>query len=453
MGVDKASSLRRAANDAARASGQRIHFDRYHRHNEVLGAARFVLDNGLTILYAQDFRAPLFAYQTWFKVGSKHEDPNRTGLAHLLEHLMFKGTSRHAPGKLDRELERRGSQTNAATWVDWTYYHEALATRGDNLATVIDFEADRMRGLVLDEQTFVSELEVVKNERRLVVDDSVTGSINETLYELAFTTHPYRWPTIGAMAHLEAVTLADLTRFYRAYYAPNNAVVVVAGALEPLPTLTALAEAYGPLAAEAVPPAAWAQEPPQSTPRAQMIRRAVLSPQCCLGFHAPAQPDGDFMALQLLSQALVVGDDARLYRRLVTEEQLAVHVEGALMPFAEPGLYEISITLRDGASPRALLAAVRHELDELSAKITEEEEEKAHNGLELELLEGQRSAVGVAENLGHHEVSVGDFSMAFRSAERLGEVTRRKLARVAAEVFRAHNQSVVIATAEDAIDV
>ena len=238
---------------ASRDSGRRVDLLSQHRYNESLSVGRFALENGLGMLVLSDDRAPVFAYQTWFGVGSKHEDPQRTGLAHLFEHLMFKGTRNHRPGEFDREMERRGTQTNAATWVDWTYYTETLAARGDNLATVIRFEADRMTELLIDEATFKSELEVVKNERRLSVEDSVSGLLSEKLYATAFTVHPYRWPTIGAMQHLEAARIDELVQFYRTHYAPNNATVVVAGAIDVAETLTLLARAYGPLSPQPLP--------------------------------------------------------------------------------------------------------------------------------------------------------------------------------------------------------
>ncbi|MEK7703326.1 MAG: insulinase family protein, partial [Myxococcota bacterium] len=164
-----------AAGLAQAATQVSARFLDHHRYNDDLLAARFALANGLTIVLMVDRRAPVFAYQTWFRVGSRHEDPERTGLAHLFEHLMFKGTRTHPTGTFDREMERRGTQTNAATWVDWTFYTQSLAARGDNLETLAGFEADRMRNLVLDEKTFRSELEVVKNERRMSVEDSIGG--------------------------------------------------------------------------------------------------------------------------------------------------------------------------------------------------------------------------------------------------------------------------------------
>ncbi len=444
---DREAFARQAA-QAAVETGAPIELTGFAALSGAVCAGRFRLPNGLTILLAPDDRAPVFAYQSWFKVGSKDEDPAHTGFAHLFEHLMFKGTKSHASGEFDREMEKRGTQTNAATWVDWTFYHEALAALGDNLETVVEYEVDRMRNVVLDAATFESELEVVKNERRMAVEDSVTGRLNEVLYGLAFREHSYRWPTIGSMAHLESASLEDLVRFYRTYYAPNNAVVVVAGALEVVPTLTLLARRYGALAAQPIARPVPPVEPRQAEARAERLALPVIAPQVAIGFHCPAQHDRDFAAVQMLGEVLAEGDNARLYRRLVTEEKIATEVEGALMPFAEPGLYEVFVTLRAGADPLRAIALVQEELDGL-AHVSAEEVEKARNGLELAFYESWRSPWGTAENFGHFEANYGDFELAVRGHERLLGVRNADLARVAQEVFRATNRSSVVADPEE----
>ncbi len=435
----------KAAALAQQQSGHAVRLEAEGAFSPALRAARFRLENGLRVVFLPDFRAPIFAYQTWFKVGSKDEEPTRTGLAHLFEHLMFKGTRTHAAGVFDREMERRGTQTNAATWVDWTFYHQALAARADNFQTVIDFEADRMTGLVLDETTFRSELEVVKNERRMSVEDSVFGSMNEHLFAHAYAKHPYRWPTIGSMAHLEATTLADLERFYRTYYAPNNAVVVVAGALEPEEALPLIAKRYGGLASQPIQRQAITAEPPQRQARLLRLEKPVATTQMAVAYHAPAQLDPAFDALEVWSDALVSGDTARLYRRLVTEEQVATEVDGALMPFADPGLYEIFVNLRPEVDPLAVLDIIQEELDRLPQGLAPEETDKAKNGLELSFVEGWRAAEGAAEALGHFEVNYDNFGLAFTGLERLARIDEKLLAETAAKTFRADNRTVVIA--------
>ncbi len=436
-----------AAARASVASGHAVSFDRcfVHQGSDLFAPARFRLANGMTIILMIDRRAPVFSYQTWFKVGSRDELAERTGMAHLLEHMMFKGTAEHPTGEMDREMELRGAQTNAATWVDWTYYTEALACRDDNLATVIDYEADRMTRLIIEEESFASELEVVKNERRAGVEDSVAGALSERLLGLAFERHPYRWPTLGTMASLEGIGLAHLRDFYRSFYAPNNAVLVLVGDLDPAEALGLVARRYGPLARQAITRPDRPEEPRQTEPRQAVIERQVVTPQIAIGFHAPAQLTDDHTALELLHDALLVGDSGRLYRRLVTERSLAIELDGYVSPFAEPGLFELLIAVRDNVDPELVVEAAQAELDALSEGLTERELNKARNNVELGLLESLRDAESCAESLGHYETNYGDFTLAFSGLELLDRVRSEDLQRVAAEVFRRDNRSVVIA--------
>ena len=439
------AEARKAADDAGAQCGAPIAYESFFRFSPGLAAARYRLANGLRILLMPDGRAPVFAYQTWFKVGSRDEEPQRTGLAHLFEHLMFKGTVNHSVGEFDREMERRGSETNAATWVDWTYYHEALPARGDNLDTVIAYESDRMNGLVLDEKTFRSEVEVVKNERRMSVDDSVGGALSEALYELAFSEHPYRWSTIGSMAHLDAATVDDLRAFYRKNYAPDNALVVIVGDVDPTQTLCKLANAYGPLPASGAAYRAPAAEPPQKAPRLQQIEKSVMAPQMVFGYRAPAQRDDAFTALEVLSEVLAAGDSARLYRRLVVEDQLATDVGGSVAPFADPGLYQIHVTARDGVDPLRIIEAVQDEVEKLTEPLQPFELDKARNGLELSFLDSLKDAEGCAELLGHYEINYDDYSMGFHCIEQWQQTTADELSAVAQKVFAESQRNVVIA--------
>ena len=438
------ADLRGCAADASRLAGIPVTCTGSASFGARLVVARFCLANGLRVVLAPDDQAPVFAYQTWFGVGSKHEDPQQTGLAHLFEHLMFKGTHRFPTGTFDREMERRGAQTNAATWVDWTYYTQAMAARGDNLATLIGFESDRMHNLVLDAATFQSELEVVKNERRMAVEDNVAGMLDEALAALAYTAHPYRWPTLGSMAHLEAVDLAALRAFYRRHYVPNNATLVLVGALEPVDTLMQLARAYGPLEARPLAPASWPVEPAQPAQRQRQIACDVLSAQLLVGYHAPAQGDPDYPALELLAEILVGGDSARLYQDLVVSLQLASDVDGGAAPFAEPGLFQFDLQLRPGVSARAALAALQAALDRLGAELVPAELDKARCQLELSMFEGLRDVEGRAEALGHHETNAGDFSLGLTQMAAYGQATLADLRRVAAAVFALHRRNVVL---------
>lgn len=448
--TDDEKAMERVAADAARAAGTGIKLTGFVRYNAQLAASRFQLENGLTIVLLPDERAPVFAYQTWYRVGSKDENPDRTGLAHLFEHLMFKGTARHPVGELDREFESRGSQTNAATWVDWTYYTCALAARPGNLATVVDFESDRMRGLTLTQDVFASELDVVKNERRMSVDDSVMGRISETLFATSFTQHSYRWPTIGHLAHLETMELAHARTFYDTYYAPNNATVVVVGALEPVETISTLAKAYGPIPASKLPARHNLTEPEQTEARNARLSLPAVSSHVAIGYRAPAQGDAMHAALEIASEALLTGDNARLYKRLVTEEELATEVDGFLSPFAEPGIYEVLLTLRPGVDPQRAIDIVQEELSRVGEGITDSEWRKAQNGLTLAALDSLKDAEGLAEQLGHHETNSRAFGKTFDAVRRWENVERSAIASAAKTVFDPRRRTVVINQPESA---
>ncbi|MBT6175887.1 MAG: insulinase family protein [Deltaproteobacteria bacterium] len=446
MQSDDTASFRLSAEKASINSGFAVQLDQDYRYNSQLCAARFRLDNGLTIIFMPDRRAKLFAYQTWFRVGSRDENPTRTGLAHLFEHLMFKGTTTYPTGVFDREMEKLGTQTNAATWVDWTFYMQTLAARADNLQTIIDFEADRMVNLVVDEETFRSELEVVKNERRMVVDDSVGGTISEAVFKTVFQKHSYRWPTIGYMEHLDATSVDELRDFYRAFYAPNNATLVVAGDLDCEDFLTRVAKAYGPLKSQDVTRPSRLPEPEQTAPRNEVLHLEVSAPQVVMAFQAPAQSTDGFAACEILSEILVSGESSRLYRRLVIEEKIALDVSGYLAPFSDPGLFEIGVQGRPGSDPERIVEVVQEELERLGADgVLETECSKARNTLELSLLLGLKDADGCAEALGHFETNFGDFTLGFKAMGRWERVSNDAVVDVAREIFQVQKRSVVTA--------
>jgi len=236
---------------AASLPGRGLTYERAHPFGSE-SLHRWKLDNGLTVLLLVDASAPVASYHTWFKVGSRHEKPGKTGLAHLFEHLMFNETENLKAGTFDRKLEENGAETNAATWVDWTYYHESLPA--DRIKLAVTLEAERMARLVLREPQVKSEKEVVANERRYRVDDDVEGTANELLYKAAFSEHPYGWPTIGWMADIQGFTPEDCAAFYRTYYAPNNATVVVVGDVRERDLLLSIREAYGAIPASTIPP-------------------------------------------------------------------------------------------------------------------------------------------------------------------------------------------------------
>jgi zinc protease len=403
---------------------------------------QFRLGNGLGITVWEERAAPVFSYHTWFGVGSRHERPGKTGIAHLFEHLMFKATRTLGDGEFDRVMESHGAQTNAATWVDWTYYREKLPA--GNLELVAKLEADRMVHLVLNPTQLESEREVVINERLLRVDNDPDGKIYEELYRLAFQVHPYGWPTIGWMADIKALTLADCMAFYKTFYAPNNAHVVVVGDIETDAVLKLVQQYYGHLEAQELPKEERLPEPPQTAERKHELRLPVASERGLMGWHAPAASDPDHVAMEVLDEALTGGESSRLHRRLVLELELASDVGGWVPAWNQPGLYELSISMRPGIA----LDTVMPETDRILAEVRdtplgEREITKAKNSLEADFLRRMGDTESRARGLGNALVTVGQVDWYLHYLDDLRKVTAADVQRVARQVLVPTNRTIV----------
>jgi zinc protease len=400
------------------------------------------LGNGLEVHLLRDDTAPVVSYQTWFRVGSRHEKKNKTGLAHLFEHLMFKETSTYGAGEFDRLLESAGAETNAATWTDWTYYYDNVPSRELELA--VKLESDRMQNLVLRVPAVASEKEVVMSERRDRVDNDVEGKANEVLYAQAFTKHPYGTPTIGWMRDIERFNVADCRSFYRTYYAPNNAIVVVAGDFDELETLRLIREHYSVMPSARIPRERRIVEPPQKRERRMTLPQPTDSDKLEIGWRGPAWGDRDFAVLTVLNEVLSGGRSSRLYRALVDDAEKATSVTASPAPFEHPGLFELWADARDGVSAGELLTLVDTEIDRLRKDgVTEDEIDKSKNRLELGFLSSMETASGKGEQLGFAAAVVRDPSAVFRRLAELREVTRSEV-RTAARRYLTRTQRNVV---------
>jgi len=400
--------------------------------------------SGLSLVVMRDPAAPIVSYQTWYRVGSRHEQPGMTGMAHLFEHLMFGRTRTLGPGELDRLVEAHGGDTNAATWVDWTYYRISLPA--DALELAVRIEADRMHDLVLGETELEAEREVVMNERRERVDDDVDGFLAEELFRAAFTVHPYRWPTIGWMDDLRRLALPEVQRFYRTYYAPNNATLVVVGDLDERALLELVDRHYGGIAPAELPVESVAAEPPPVGERRLRFARPVHGERVLIGWRSPAQGEGDWAALDFIDKLLTGGPSSRLYRRLVIDEEIASSVDGGPLPFRDPGLYELSVHLtRDGDVDRAL-AAIDDELGRLrSEPVGAAELDKVRSCVETDFWSALAAIDGRAEALGHYQVTLGDFRRLFDTADRLARLDAADVTAAAARWLVPEARAVVVA--------
>jgi len=401
---------------------------------------RYQLGNGLTILILVDQKAPVLSYHTWYRVGSKHEKPGKTGLAHLFEHLMFNETKHVPRGQLDRLIESAGGETNAATWVDWTHYQSELPA--SELPLIVRLEADRMQHLVLRKPQVDSEKEVVANERRFRVEDDIEGQVSELVYATAFKQHPYRWPTIGWMEDIESFTPEDCEQFYRTYYAPNNATLVIAGDVDEAETLALLQKHYGKIPRARIPRFVPSSEPPQRSERSLELQRPTPAAKLALAYRGPSFRDRDYPALALASEVLFGGRSSRLFARMVRDEEIATDLHGSLAPFADAGLYEIWVSLRPGRELPEALTVIEQELSRLCKRgVTQAELQKVKNRMELGFLQGMETAAGKAEQLGFFEIVYGDAAALFARLEALRAVQPEDVQRVAQKYFDARRRT------------
>ena len=440
-----ASSLNRNV----RSPNARVSFIEEIPFGEHMRVNRWRLGNGLEVLILIDRSAPVLSYQTWFKVGSRNEHEGKTGLAHLFEHLMFNETEHLAAGEFDRLLETAGGETNAATWVDWTYYYENLPKA--ELPLAVRLEADRMANLVLRDRQVASEKEVVANERRYRVDDDVQGAVNERLYSTAFRRHPYHWPTIGWMPDIQGFNIQDCRAFYRTYYAPNNATLVIAGDVDEAATLRLVQRHYGRLSASRIPRRRIVAEPLQRAERRVTMHQPTPTEKLQLGFRSPGFGDYDWAVLTVANEVLFGGRSSRLYRRLVSEGELAAEVSGSVAPFRDPGLIEIWASAREGHTAAQMLAAIEGELRRLAREpVPAEELQKAKNRLELGFLQGLETASGKAEQIGFYETVLGDPSRVFSRLEEYRRVTAAEVQAAAARYLDVRRRTtIVVLPAED----
>lgn len=423
-------------NRGVRKRNARWSFVRDQAFGDALTLRRFRLGNGLTVLTLVDRSAPTVSYHTWFRVGSRHERPGKTGLAHLFEHLMFSETRNHPHGDFDRLMERAGAEANAATWTDWTCYYENAPR--DALPLLIELEADRMSNLVLRVPQVTSEKEVVANERKLRVDDDVEGKALELLYDKAFRHHPYRWPTIGSMQDIRGFTVRDCQEFYRTHYVPSNATVVIAGDFNEHKALSLVQKRYGSIsAARAAKMRKSPKEPAQRAERVFQLSAPTPTEKLLMGYHAPSFSHADTPALVIANDVLFGGLSSRLHRLFCLDEEIALSVRGSISPFIDPGLFEMWIFLREGKRREDALALLDREIARLGSEGPSPLElDKAINQLELSFLHSMETAGGKAEQIGFYETVANDGAAVFERLTAYRNVTGDAVKRAVTKYLR-----------------
>ncbi len=400
-----------------------------------------VLPNGLKVLLLEDHRAPVATFQVWYRVGSRNEELGKTGLAHLLEHMMFKGTKTTGPEQYSRIVQRNGGNENAFTSDDNTTYFATLAS--DRLGVVVDLEADRMQNLSFDEAQFTPEHQVVIEERRLRTDNDPVSALFELLNAAAYTAHPYQWPTVGWMTDLKKATREDALAFYRAYYSAANAFVVAVGAFNADELLAKVTTVFGQVPAGSPAPPVRASEPQQQGERRTLLRREAQLPFVALAYHAPNLSSADAPALDVLAGLLGNGKSARLYRELVYRQRIAREAGTSYSPTSvDPGLFLIYAQPMPGKSAAAVEKALLAEVERLRrTPVPEHELAKVKNALEAEFILAQDSLFYQAMLLGQYEMA-GGWRGIDEAVPRLRAVTAADVQRVVERYLTPINRTV-----------
>ena len=402
------------------------------------------LDNGLRVLLLEDHRSPVVSIQIWYRVGSRNERPGATGLAHFLEHMMFKGTPSYGKGEVARLVEENGGQNNAFTTQDVTSYYTDIAS--DRLEPMLKLEADRMRNLLLDPKEVDSERQVVMEERRTRTEDDPDGFLYEELAAIAYKAHPYGWPIIGWMDDIRRINPTELRAFYDTYYVPNNALLVIVGDIQAEATLARVRALFGGIARGADPPAVTAVEPAQVGERRVTVTKAdTRLPVVTLAYHVPNYRSADAPALELLSTILSSGRASRLYRKLVYERQLALGAGGDYSYGArDPSLFWFSGTPLPGHTPAEMERALLDEIELLKAEpVPDEELARAKNQTEASLVWAQDSVHSRASSLARFEL-MGSWQLLDRFVPAVRAVTAADIQRVARAYFPADGKNVGI---------
>lgn len=419
-----------------------------HAQAPVPGAGQvesITLGNGLTILVWPDHDIPNIALYNWVRVGSRNEVPGITGLAHFFEHMMFNGTSTRAPGEFDRVLEALGARNNAFTSSDVTVYQDWLP-RGA-LRSVFELEADRLRNLAFDPKVIESERGVVHSERRLSIEDSHMGRLQEQVQATAFVAHPYGIPTIGWPSDIAAWQIEDLKQFFTTHYAPNNCTLVLVGDVDPGEVRALAREYLEPIPAQSPPAPIRTQEPEQQGERRVRIEADAPTPLLQFAYHSIAGADPRQPALDLLTRILTDGDASRLHRALVEEQKLAISVDSFFDRGFDPGLAWFLLTLPAEGDLAKAEAAFTREIDRLVKDgVSEAELGRARNQALADFWRGLATIDGKAQTLGSYAVLLGGHQRLFDAPRAYEAVTPEAVQKLAAQILRAGNRTVGVLT-------
>jgi zinc protease len=402
-----------------------------------------ILPNGLKVLLKEEHKSPVVTFQVWYRVGSRNERLGKTGMSHLLEHMMFKGSKKYGPKQFSQVVQRNGGNDNAFTSKDYTAYFENIAA--DRLEIAMDLESDRMQNLLLDPKEFLSERDVVKEERRMRYEDDPTQTMVEQMMATAFSAHPYQWPVIGWMADIGNITRDDLEKHYRTYYAPNNATIVVVGDFDRSKTLALVEKYFGGIPRGPEVPKVGAVEPKQLGEKRVKVKQEAELPAIYAGYKVPNLTSADSHALNVLQGILSSGKSSRLYRSLVYDKQIAQYAGGDYDDVStDPNLFYVYAGVMPGKNEDEVERALYAEIDRFKKEpVSDEELQKAKNQAEANFIMSQDSMFYQAMLLGQYE-TVANWKLLGAYLEGIRAVKKEDIERVARQYFTEDNRTVGI---------
>ena len=403
----------------------------------------YTLDNGLKVLISEDHKVPLATFQIWYKVGSRNEQSGKSGLSHLLEHMMFKGTPQYGSKEFSRIIQRNGGVDNAYTTNDHTTYFQTMAS--DRIGLSIDLEADRMTNLTMDQKETMAEKAVVMEERRLRTDDDPQSALFENAIATAMREHPYRRPVIGWMSDIAAIQRDDLYAYYKKYYAPNNAFLVIVGDVNPEEVMKKIRASFGQIKESEIQKSHISQEPQQDGEKRVFLKREAELPYILVGYHVPSVPHEDSYGLEVLSTILSGGKSSRIYKSLVYEKKLALNAGAEYNGmYLDPFLFYLWGTPAPGKEVGELEKMLYAEIEAIKdSSPSEQEVQKAKNQIEASFVFEQDSLYMQAMKIGKFEL-LGSWKLKDTYLDGIRKVTPEDVRRVAKRYLSEENRTVGI---------
>ena len=403
----------------------------------------FTLKNGMKFLVMEDSSIPNANMYLFYKVGSRNEYPGITGLSHFFEHMMFNGSKKYGPKMFDRTMEFNGGANNAYTTQNVTVYTDWFPVSA--METIFDLESDRIAHLSIDTGMIESERGVVLSERSTGLENSPWNSLSNAVNAAAFVEHPYHWTVIGYESDIKNWTKEDLEKYFKTYYAPNNAVVVISGNVK-VDEVKRLAQKYmEPIPSNAAPEPVHLVEPPQTGERRVIVQKEVATPYMMIGYHTPETKHKDYYALDILSSVLSSGNTSRLYSALVDKKQLATQIGTSNDETFDPNLFMIYAVTAADAKVADLEKAIYEEIEKVKKEgITGRELQKIKNQKLMQFYSQIETINGKSNNIGTYELFFGDYKKMFNAPAEYEKVTIEDVKRVANEYFKKSNRTVGI---------